>query len=511
MDEDDQNLLGFCTSHPPFLVSLAAFSSPSRRRLSSHFSPPSHPVSSSSSARRLAWVSLQGRVVNAEEASSAPAIKGGLSGEEAAAWELFTPIQRFLIVAVIGVAVAESKKNRVISHLKKSVEFRDQVLLSMQQKLDNLCEQLYFVKDQPGIRADVSSNGKAESPICESFGHDKINFVDCGCWLCDRHHDLFNGLEGHSAVKTSGGDEMLQYKMNHANETEQEERRMSDLSDWASSVTSTAEIQMLTRVSAFGQVVLGLYASISKLFTSLDIHFNPFAAYGKQNFVEKKFMNSIAIEQDFFNLRKECEEKDATIKELTTFIQSSNVTGSKRISELEEIIRRKNMIITRLKKDMVVLEQKVVQLTRLQRPSSTASASASASKCWQLPVMADNLLYDMDSTTSPSSSESDSPIKNRPEAPVAKDTDSPLQNRNSVSTSDQKSAPPKVSSSLVKPTNRHTKSRSVSPLKERSTNQNSGTLSSLRQKQLSARGELKKSRRRTQSTSKVAAQQKRWA
>ncbi|KAL5764975.1 hypothetical protein ACOSQ2_017569 [Xanthoceras sorbifolium] len=465
MDEDDQNLLGFCTSHPPFLVSLAAFSSPSRRRLSSHFSPPSHPVSSSSSARRLAWVSLQGRVVNAEEASSAPAIKGGLRGEEAAAWELFTPIQRFLIVAVIGVAVAESKKNRVISHLKKSVEFRDQVLLSMQQKLDNLCEQLYFVKDQPGIRADVSSNGKAESPICESFGHDKINFVDCGCWLCDRHHDLFNGLEGHSAVKTSGGDEMLQYKMNHANETEQEERRMSDLSDWASSVTSTAEIQM----------------------------------------------NSIAIEQDFFNLRKECEEKDATIKELTTFIQSSNVTGSKRISELEEIIRRKNMIITRLKKDMVVLEQKVVQLTRLQRPSSTASASASASKCWQLPVMADNLLYDMDSTTSPSSSESDSPIKNRPEAPVAKDTDSPLQNRNSVSTSDQKSAPPKVSSSLVKPTNRHTKSRSVSPLKERSTNQNSGTLSSLRQKQLSARGELKKSRRRTQSTSKVAAQQKRWA
>ncbi|KAL5766662.1 hypothetical protein ACOSP7_017279 [Xanthoceras sorbifolium] len=464
MDEDDQNLLGFCTSHPPFLVSLAAFSSPSRRRLSSHFSPPSHPVSSSSSARRLAWVSLQGRVVNAEEASSAPAIKGGLSGEEAAAWELFTPIQRFLIVAVIGVAVAESKKNRVISQLKKSVEFRDQVLLSMQQKLDNLCEQLYFVKDQPGMRADVSSNGKAESPICESFGHEKINFVDCGCWLCDRHHDLFNGLEGHSAVKTSGGDEMLQYKMNHANETEQEERRMSDLSDWASSVTSTAEIQM----------------------------------------------NSIAIEQDFFNLRKECEEKDATIKELTTFIQSSNVTGSKRISELEEIIRRKNMIITRLKKDMVVLEQKVVQLTRLQRPS-TASASDSASKCWQLPVMADNLLYDMDSTTSPSSSESDSPIKNRPEAPVAKDTDSPLQNGNSVSTSDQKSAPPKVSSSLVKPTNRHTKSRSVSPLKERSRNQNSGTLSSLRQKQLSARGELKKSRRRTQSTSKDAAQQKRWA
>ncbi|KAK3205139.1 hypothetical protein Dsin_019185 [Dipteronia sinensis] len=462
MDEDDQDL-GFCSSHPPFMVSLAPFSlstpSSSKRRLSSHFSPPTHPVSSS--ARRLAWVSLQGRLVNAEDASAARAIKGGLRREEAAAWELFTPIQRFLIVAVIGVAVAESKKNRVISQLKKSVEFRDQVLLSMQQKLDNLCDQLYFVKDQPGIKAKVSSNGKAESLIDESFGQDKINFVDCGCWLCDQHHDL-NELVGHSVMKTSGGDEMLQYKMNHAIETEQEERRMSDLSDWTSSVTSTAEIQ------------------------------------------------SFAIEQDFFNLRKECEEKDATIKELTTFIQSSNVTGSKRVSELEEIIRRKNMIITRLKKDMVVLEQKVVQLTRLQRPSS-ASASASASKCWQLPVMADNLLYNMDSTTSPSSSDSDSPPKNRPEAPDAKHRDSLLQNGDFASTNNQKSAPPKVSSSFVKPTDRHTKSRSVSPLKERSTNQNSGTLSSLRQKQLSVRGDLKKSRRRTQSTtSKDAAQQKRW-
>ncbi|KAK0575042.1 hypothetical protein LWI29_033189 [Acer saccharum] len=101
--------------------------------------------------------------------------------------------------------------------------------------------------------------------------------------------------------------------------------------------------------------------------------------------------------------------------------------------------------------------------------------------------------------------------KNRPEAPVAKHRDSLLHNGDFASTSNQKSAPPKVSSSFMKPTDRHTKSRSVSPLKERSTNQNSGTLSSLRQKQLSARGDLKKSKRRTQSTtSQDAAQQKRW-
>lgn len=108
---------------PPALVSLNAFRSmpsPSPRRLSSNFTRPSEPVS----RRNLAWVSLEGRLVNADEASSARAVKGGLSREEAVAWELFSPIQRFLIVAVIGVAAAESKKNRLISQLTKSVEFR---------------------------------------------------------------------------------------------------------------------------------------------------------------------------------------------------------------------------------------------------------------------------------------------------------------------------------------------------------------------------------------------------
>lgn len=127
--EDD--LLGFgfgssIPSHPPPpLVSLTPFSPsvyPSPRRLSSCFSQPSRPVSAS---RKLAWVSLQGRLVGAEEASSARAMGGGgLSRDEAVSWELFTPIHRILIVAVVAVAVAESKKNRQISQLRKSVELR---------------------------------------------------------------------------------------------------------------------------------------------------------------------------------------------------------------------------------------------------------------------------------------------------------------------------------------------------------------------------------------------------
>ncbi|KAJ6428052.1 hypothetical protein OIU84_023466 [Salix udensis] len=134
---------------------------------------------------------LRGRLVNAEEASSANAI--GLRREEAVAWELFSPAQRFLIVAVIGVAVSESKKNGIIIQLKESVELRDQVLSSMQQKLDSLCDQLSNINNQAGTKANASLNSKTVEPP-DAFGCDKIKFVGCGCWHCDQHQDLLAGL-----------------------------------------------------------------------------------------------------------------------------------------------------------------------------------------------------------------------------------------------------------------------------------------------------------------------------
>ncbi|KAJ6934661.1 hypothetical protein NC651_009610 [Populus alba x Populus x berolinensis] len=442
-------------AQPPSFVTLSPFppiSTPSsRRRLSSQFTP-SRAVPL---ARRLARVSLQGRLVDAEEASSAKAI--GLSGEAGVAWELFSPVQRFLIVAVIGVAVSESKKNRIINQLKKSVELRDQVLSSMQQKLDDLCDQLSSINNQAGTKGNASfnNNKNLEPPCNDVFGCDKIKFVDCGCWHCDQHHDLLAGLMGNSVVKVSKGDEMLQYKMPFINEVEQEERRMSDLSDWASSVTSAAEMQM----------------------------------------------NTYAIDQDMFNLKRECEEKDATIKELNSILQTNNMTGSKRIAELEDIIRRKNTMITRLRKDMMVLEQKVVHLTRLRRPSSSLCVSDSS----ELPLMVDNIIYDMDSTTSPSSSDSDSSPANRPQTPAAHIQETPVQSSELGLTKSQKSAPAKASSSVVE---LHKKSRSESPLKEISTNQKSIGLPSSRPKQLSA--EIRKARRRTQSAIKDASSKKRW-
>ncbi|XP_062083979.1 uncharacterized protein LOC133790383 [Humulus lupulus] len=444
MEEQEADDLFFGFNSAPPLVSLTPFtpSSTSTRRLSSSFIAPTPPVPA---ARRLARVSLQGRLLNADEASSAGAIKGGLLPDEAVAWELFSPVQRFLIVAVIGVAVAESKKNGLIFQLKKSVEFRDQVLSSMQQKLDSLCEQLSNVKDYSGA-GDI-----------EVFGSDKNKLVSCGCSLCDQHHTLFNKLGGNSFSKGSSGDEILQYKMSLTNVAEQEERRMSDLSDWASSVTSAAEIQL----------------------------------------------NNLAIEQDTYNLKKDCEDKDATIKELTTLLHSSDVAGSKRISELEDIIKRKNTMITRLKKDMIILEQKVVSLTRLRRPSFSSS---SESPSIHIPPLTDNLLYDLDNTTSPSSS-SDS---DRAESPVPKTPEIPPPSFDFHSTRQQRSVPAKLS--IVRTKDKHSKSRSVSPLKELSMNRKSDTFSSLKQRPLlSSSGETKRSRRPHVSAHKeTTTTHKRW-
>lgn len=49
-----------------------------------------------------------------------------------------------------------------------------------------------------------------------------------------------------TAIKASNVDDMFKYKSPPAIDEEPEERRMSDLSDWASSVTSSVDIQVIT-------------------------------------------------------------------------------------------------------------------------------------------------------------------------------------------------------------------------------------------------------------------------
>ncbi|XP_020963980.1 uncharacterized protein LOC110265358 [Arachis ipaensis] len=57
---------------------------------------------------------------------------------------------------------------------------------------------------------------------------------------------------------------------------------------------------------------------------------------------------------------------------LSSLAAASETANYKRATELEDIIRRKNSTISKLKKDLVVLEQKVMQLTRERRASFTA-------------------------------------------------------------------------------------------------------------------------------------------
>lgn len=58
----------------------------------------------------------------------------------------------------------------------------------MQQKLDNLCEQVNSSKENSPA-ATKDSELKLDD---EAFGTEKIKFVDCGCWHCERHSPFFN-------------------------------------------------------------------------------------------------------------------------------------------------------------------------------------------------------------------------------------------------------------------------------------------------------------------------------
>ncbi|KAL0460992.1 UNVERIFIED_CONTAM: hypothetical protein Slati_0726400 [Sesamum latifolium] len=327
MEESDDQESVFL---PPSLVSLTPFTpsvSPSPRRLSSCFTHPSMPVRAK---RQLAWVSLQGRLVGAEEATSVKTIdrNGGFTAKEAVAWELFTPIQRVLVVAIVAAAAINSRKNKQIFKLRKSVELRDQVLLIMQQKLDNLCQQMNYFKDQPDVATAVNLS--------------VTKWTDCGCKPCQHHKLPPDHASENASAKEPKGDEVFKYPL--ADVVEPEERRMSDLSDWAPSITSSVDMQL----------------------------------------------DSLEIEHDISSLQKESEQKDVTINKLSAFIQSSEVFGSKRIKELERSRSEE--------------EYDHQQTAEGHNYSGTE----------------DNMLYDMDSTTSPSSSDSDTSPRNRTQPPQSK-------------------------------------------------------------------------------------------
>ncbi|KAH0457548.1 hypothetical protein IEQ34_012863 [Dendrobium chrysotoxum] len=362
----------YCISLPP---------PPSLRRLWSNFSEPTRPIVStrrgqpfpSQSAYGAPWATLQGGLVGETEATSLQIVGKGLDLAEAVAWELFTPLHRALLVAIIAIASAETRRSQRISQLQRTVEIRDEALKNIQAKLDDLCEQMRFIKDQyptPGCRFLHDNEhfiiGEMTEANEDKFGHRDTRLL---------HLSPDSGIAplcSSQSIKTKDVymNEMSKGRLsvnNHEIASELEERRMSDLSDFCCSVASSADFQPVE-------------------------------------------LSTLAAEQELYNLRNECEEKDANIKELTATAHASSVAYSKRIAELEEVIRRKNMITTKLRKDMLFLEQQISKLSRLRRKSSPSSSMVSATK--QLPRMTENILYDMSSTSS-SSSDRDSPDRDR--------------------------------------------------------------------------------------------------
>ncbi|KAL0402546.1 UNVERIFIED_CONTAM: hypothetical protein Slati_4284500 [Sesamum latifolium] len=106
---------------------------------------------------------------------------------------------------------------------------QDQVLLSMQQKLDDLCEQVNYFKDEPDVVT------KSHVFVAE--------MVEYGCNLC-QHHNLPPNASLFST--STNGDEEFKCKMPLLAEAEPEKRGMSDLSGWA--LTSYFDIQRIAEL-----------------------------------------------------------------------------------------------------------------------------------------------------------------------------------------------------------------------------------------------------------------------
>ncbi|OEL32939.1 hypothetical protein BAE44_0006040 [Dichanthelium oligosanthes] len=435
---------------PPSRVAVSSPSPYSRRRyaLASRFREPAAP-------RRHAWVSLQGRLVGAEEASSAASAAPGLPPDEAVAWELFSPLHRVLLVATVAAASSRSHAARRIEQLQRSIHFRDEVLEGMQQKLDDLLVEMNSLQHQYVKCDSYISTEREKDEIARSK---KVGDEEGSrCCACARPNaaatpQKAKDLHGTDDARSDVVDRSTLSFVDH------EERRMSDLSDFCWSVVSSVDNQM----------------------------------NGDNQ------LSFLAADQQLYNLQKECEEKDASIKELTAAAHASSTADAKRIAELQEVLKRKNMVISKLKKDMAALKQMVVELSRAKRASSASPI------CTDLPVMSNNVLYDM-SSSSPSSSDSESPVAPRVylDERLVDSAPGDSDSKGSCEVSVGKTSLPSKASFPHK-------LRSTSPLKEIRINPKVETNAFGRQKQPTpSNGDFKRIRRQSQQDSRNKAT-RRW-
>lgn len=105
---------------PPPVIHLAPSTRTLRRLSLSHSR--SVPIPAAAPGSLLSLVSLKGVPVGAEEASSPAVVGRVLSSEQSAAWALFTPMQRLLLVATVAAATADVNKCRSTSALRRPLQ-----------------------------------------------------------------------------------------------------------------------------------------------------------------------------------------------------------------------------------------------------------------------------------------------------------------------------------------------------------------------------------------------------
>ncbi|XP_051142446.1 uncharacterized protein LOC127259278 isoform X2 [Andrographis paniculata] len=302
----------FRSALPPAVVSLTPLTSsvsPSPRRLSICSTRCNQPVRAK---RQLAWASRQVGIIGAEKAT---AVKKTIerhilfTDQEATASEILTPIQRALIVSVVAAAAINSKKHQQISSLQNSVEIRDQVLESMQQKIDSLFQQVssFNNQSQDASAVDLSAQKPVDSRQCEPF-----------------HHHISVPSDpnlGNTSIEGPNRGKVFVYRVPAADMVEAEERHLSYWSDSSPSISSSMDNQFDTG----------------------------------------------AMDHDATMPMKNSKHNDVSINHLSAFIRSSEIYVSKRIAKLEDTIGRKNAIINKLRRDIVILERKTLFISQVSK------------------------------------------------------------------------------------------------------------------------------------------------
>ncbi|KAH9326718.1 hypothetical protein KI387_006896, partial [Taxus chinensis] len=339
-----------------------------------------------------------------------------------------------------------------LGNLKLSVQQASAQINSLQMSLFDmwhtlLPEALCSVNISPSELDHYLDKAKMDSSMF--FPSKQFNTQAWKQWLNMQEHSSFesNFLPNHQSETEEDG---FFYKLPVA-ATEQEERRLSNMSD-CTSIASVSEqnIWPSVEVDSNYAIVAAVKKTVDKIIAPCDTQSSG-SKDGSQESVAEKLLGELEIaaekvanmetelgklkeyiivcdkkrqdaeeklaeavkqgvhnqlnlaakEEEIARLQKDCKQKDAIIKEMTLAAQRSKAASGKRLTMAEEACKKKNSTIKRLKEDVACLEEKVSQLMSLKIPPSLILNTDSSIP----PVMSTNFLFDVDIPSSPDSTE----------------------------------------------------------------------------------------------------------